>query len=329
MAIKKEEYICLSAMLRSRETKLLTNEKAQRMTFAPTFEEAAKILVDSDYVDMGKFNAEEIDEALENHFSKIIYELKRLAPDERVVDIFLAKYDYHNAKVLVKGEAVGFNNDNLFSKTGRIPYEKLEYAYKEDEYRDIPKILCEAIKSAKEVLARTSNPQKADFILDKAYFNELTSLAKEIDNDFVKAYTALLIDAANLKSFVRSKKMGKTEEFLKDALTDGGNIPVYRILQAFDGGIETLYANSPLEGAADKAEEVISGGRMTQFELEIDNSINTYLKKTHLITYGPEAVVAYLASAESEITAVRMILSCRLAGVKPENIEGRLRDMYA
>ena len=41
------------------------------------------------------------------------------------------------------------------------------------------------------------------------------------------------------------------------------------------------------------------------------------------------AVAAYLAAIEGEIQAVRMILTGRLAGVKPEAIRERLRDLYA
>ena len=40
-------------------------------------------------------------------------------------------------------------------------------------------------------------------------------------------------------------------------------------------------------------------------------------------------MTAYLAAVENEITAVRMILTGRLAGVKSEAIRERLRDLYA
>ena len=48
-----------------------------------------------------------------------------------------------------------------------------------------------------------------------------------------------------------------------------------------------------------------------------------------LVAYGEEPVVAYLAAVESEITAVRMILTGRLAGIDPQTIRERLRDLYA
>ena len=44
---------------------------------------------------------------------------------------------------------------------------------------------------------------------------------------------------------------------------------------------------------------------------------------------GEEPVIAYQAAVENEITAVRMILTGRLAGIAPGVIRERLRDLYA
>lgn len=330
MAITTENYICLSAMLRARETRLLTDEKAQRMTDAPSYEEAAKILADCGYNDMSKLNLDELGEALNAHLSSEMEEVKRFAPDKKVVDMFLLKYDYHNIKVMLKSEAMGLDAENLYSATGRISPEKLEYAYKEQSYREIEPIMAKAIVDAGEVLARTANPQKADFILDKAYFEELTSIAKELDVDFIYDYVKLLIDAANLKSYVRTFKMGKYGDFLEEVIIDGGSVSSFRLLEAGDvDAIVDLYSHSPLEEAALLAKDTIASGKMTDFEKSIDNAVSEFIKKTRLITYGPESIVSYLASVESEVTAVRMILSCRLAGVKSDTIKERLRDMYA
>ena len=57
--------------------------------------------------------------------------------------------------------------------------------------------------------------------------------------------------------------------------------------------------------------------------------MNAYLRAAKLVSYGPEAVAAYLAAVEGEITAVRMILTGRLSGAAPEAIRERLRDLYA
>ena len=330
MAIKKEDYICLSAMLRARETKLLTNEKALRCIDAASFDEAAKILVDCGYEDMSKCNSDEIVSVLSKHLAVILDELRRLSPDSKIVDLFLVKNDYHNVKSLIKGEAMNIDTKHLLSYAGRVEPEKLDFAFKEEKYSDLSKILAKALVDAKDVLAKTANPQKADFILDKAYFSELKNLAAEINNSFIDEYITFLIDTANLKSLIRCLKMGKNNDFISEVLISGGTVSTNRLLEATDGeAVFNLFEHTPLGEAAELGKDVLLGGQMTKFELACDNAVNAYLRKTRLVTYGPEAIVSYIAAAETEITAVRMILTCRLAKVKPEIIKERLRDMYA
>ena len=75
MANKKEAYLCISAMLRAREPKLLSREKAERMLDAATFEDAAKLLTDCGYEDLSQMDASQIEESLEKHRAQIFDEL--------------------------------------------------------------------------------------------------------------------------------------------------------------------------------------------------------------------------------------------------------------
>ena len=178
--------------------------------------------------------------------------------------------------------------------------------------------------------ARTANPQLSDFVLDKAYFEELRAVADKLNNAFLRNYAAVLSDSANLKSAVRTLRMGKNQDFLAEVLVDGGEIEPRRIIAAADKeGLAALYAHTVLEKAAQLGAEALSGGSMTDFERACDNAVNTTLRAAKLVSYGPEAVVAYLAAVEGEIQAARMILTGRLAGVRPQVIRERLRDLYA
>ena len=124
--------------------------------------------------------------------------------------------------------------------------------------------------------------------------------------------------------------MGKDTDFMAAALIPSGSIDISRISAAGDkDGIAALYASSRLEKAAALGAEAVSGGSMTAFELACDNAVNAYLCSAKLVSYGPEALIAYLAAVESEITAVRMILTGKREGIAPELIRERLRDMYA
>ncbi len=330
MANKKEKYLYISALLRAREPRLLTNERAERMLDAPSFDEAAKLLTDCGYPDMSGMSSPEVEETLSAHRDGIFGELGRLAPDKGLVDVFRLKYDYHNAKAIIKAEAMGTDCKRLLSDSGRIPGLKLMEYYVEEKRVQLPEILGEAIFEAKAVLNRTGNPQLADFVLDKAYFEEMDRAARSLDSSFLKGYVAVLIDSTNLKSTVRTLRMGKNQDFLMDVLIPGGNVGVGRLCAVTDkDGLAALYSRTGLERAGALGGECLDGSSMTAFELACDNAVNRYLRDAKLISYGCEPVLAYMAAVEGEITAVRMILTGRLSGVAPQVIRERMRELYA
>ena len=317
-------------MLRAREPRLLNRERAERMLDAASFEDAAKLLTDCGYPDMSQMKAGEVEQTLAERRSAIFGELDGLCPDKELVDLFKLKYDYHNAKAILKAEAMGSDCRRLLSDSGRVPGGKLLELYNEDRLARLPVILAGAMAEAKAVLARTANPQLSDFVLDKAYFDELRAVAGKVDSPFLKGYIEILTDSANLKSAVRTLRMGKNQDFLAGVLIEGGGVGVQRIAAAADkDSLAALYASTKLEKAAALGADALAGGSMTAFEQACDNAVNAYLRGAKLVSYGPEAVCAYLAAVEGEIQAVRMILTGRLAGVKPQAIRERLRDLYA
>jgi V/A-type H+-transporting ATPase subunit C len=156
--ITDKDYLFLSAMLKARETQMLTREKMDRMLAAESFADAAKLLVDGGYEDMSAADAGGIDAALARHRKEVFDEIYRLAPEKELVDVFRLKYDYHNAKVLVKAEAAGTPGEHIFSDSGRVGVRTLQDAYHEDDFRFVPLLLGKAMAEAKSVLARTGNP---------------------------------------------------------------------------------------------------------------------------------------------------------------------------
>ena len=310
----KQDYLCLSAMLRAREAKMLTGEKAERMLSAQSFEEAAKLLCDCGYEDMSTMSAKEIEQALSRRQAEMLSELGRLVPDK--------------AKTVIK---TGDTRTDLLSPCGRVKPQTVVECISADSFSALPKELAKAAASAKSILARTANPQLADFELDRACYKEMLDMAKETGSGFIVGYVKLVIDSINLRSAVRTVRMRKDADFLFAALIPGGNVDIDRVCAAStsEEALSALYANTILEKAAACGAQATAGGRMTDFEKACDNALTEYLKKAKLVAFGEEAVTAFIAAQETEITAVRMILTGRLAGIAPETIHERLRDLYA
>ena len=330
MAINKEDYLYISSLLRAREPRMLSRDKAERMLDAPGFEDAAKMLTESGYEDMSQMTVKQIETALSERRAAVFHELETLVPDTAALDLFRLKYDYHNAKVLIKSEAMHQNDASLLSNSGRIAPDVMQKRFQEDRLRDLPGELGSASEEGRALLNRSANPQLSDFLLDKAYFREMNALAEALDSDFARGYVALLADSTNLRSAVRILRMGKDIGYLREALVSGGSVSEERLIQGISGeGLASVFAGSALSKAAQLGADAVAGGTLTAFELACDNAVAGYLADAKLCSFGEESVIAYLAGTENELTAVRMILTGRLSGVPSDTIRERLRDLYA
>jgi len=327
---KRTDYLFLSTYLRAKEKELLSAEKLAALLDAPSFDEAARLLVDCGYPDMTGYNAKQVEKCLDERRNALFDEVEKLSPEKNLTEFFRLKYDYHNVKVLVKAEGAGTDGQALLSPAGRVRPQAMADAFFNDSYRFLPEPLGRVLREAKGVLARTGNPQLADFAVDRAYFAELLQTAGGLGSAFLSNYAKTLIDSANLRSAVRCVRMGKDQEFLKLGLVSGGNIGTDRLLANLSGdGLTALFGSTVFEEAAALGAEAMQGGAMTRFERACDNAVMGFLHKARMVSFGSEPVVGYLAALESDITAVRILLTGRLAGIGAERLKERLRDTYA
>lgn len=324
------DYLYLTAMLRARQPNMLSGEMLEQMLDSGSFRECTRILTEAGWPDMTEADSRTIDSLMEKRRSDIFGELAKLVPQKQVLDLFRIRYDYHNAKCLIKGEAAGTDAAALLSEAGRVDKERLVKSFLEDDFRSVPAVLGTAMREAKSVLARTGNPQLADILLDKAFYGETAEAAAAINSPYITGYVRLMTDVANLRTAVRCARMKKDSAFVESALLPGGSVRPDRVLQALASGegLTGVFDSPALKEAAALGAEAVRGGRMTAFELECDNAVNRYARDARLHGFGPEAAVGYLAAEENNITAVRMVLTGLLAGISTETLKERLRESY-
>ena len=327
--VKDTEYLFISARIRAMERRLLTAARMERMIDAPTDEDAVKVLSEIGYDEFSPASEAELSRALAAERERTFQDLYRFVPDQAVVDVFKVKYDYHNAKTVLKARAMGADAGRLLVDAGRVSAEKLAAAIQEGTLETLPGAMASAVAEAAEVLSTTGDPQRSDFILDDAYFREMLQAAEDTGSAFLKRYVEATIDAANLRSAVRSLRMHKDGAFLRRVLFAGGTIPADRVLSAALGGsLEELYRPTVFRAAAEAGTAALESGRLTAFEKACDDAVTTFVANAKGVPFGAEVVIAYLAAKEIEFTAVRIILSGRMAGISGAVIRERLRESY-
>jgi len=324
--MKDTDFLFLGSMLRAREVRMLGSERIDRMLASEEFTDVVKQLIDFGFPDMSELSISEIDLMLEERRSEFFREMSAYSYVSDILDLFRMKYDYHNVKVLVKSIGADIEAEHLLSSSGRIDPTILRDAYISGQFEDLPQPIASAFESSSGVLSRTDNPQLSDIDTDKFYFNELSALAKKLKNDFVTGYVRLLIDTANLKIIVRSSRIGRNIDFLKDTLIPDGSVGVDELLKSLEDEKPLPFDNNALDLAIRLGTSAMEGDSQTPFELACDNAVLHYVTNTKSIGFGSAPVIAYFAKIEWEITIIRMILTGKNTGISSEVIRERLRE---
>lgn len=328
---KDTDFLAVSAYVRALENSLLTAEQLEQLITAKSYEEEVKLLQSFGYGELEPKHPEAIDADLTFLRAEEIEELGSLVPDPAVLDVFKIKYDYHNIKAMLKAEAMNTSPGSMLADLGRISVEELFVAQRENDGSNLPGRLASAVYVAREVFNATRDPQLLDVAVDKWFFRDLLETAEATGSAFLVGYVKLQIDAANLRTLVRTLRMGKNEDFLRGVLFKGGEIAIEELLRVSankGNGLAELYAPTRLAAAAAEGAKAAKGEALTEFEKLCDDAQTAYLDEARLIPFGEEPVLAYLAARETEYTNLRIVLMGRMAGVPADVIRSRLRALY-
>lgn len=327
---KDTDYVYLSTRVKAMERGLLDRARAERVLAAPTEEAAARVLRECGYPDLAGVTGRALEAALARRQGELLEDLAGDLPDRTVLDLFRAQVDYHNAKVLVKAQALGTDPGRLLLAGGRYPPERLVDNFRNGKLDGYSQRFRQAVEEGREVLDATGDPQQVEFALDRACFEEAMELAIRTGSECLTGYVAVLIDAANLRAAVRASRLGKGADFLLQALVEGGNVPVSALAGARGEALAALFRGGWLAQAAAAGAAVSSpgSGPLTEFERLCDDAVTDYVREGHLIPFGLEPVAGYVYARQAEATAIRTILSGRMAGLEADTIRQRLRRTY-
>ena len=325
------DYAAVSAALHAREAKLLTQAMAERMIDAATPEESYKTLLECGYAPLERCTLENVEHALSQARRELYREVSVLAPDKRIIELFQIKYDYHNAKLALKSKRTSEDVSRLAMDCGRFDAQKVLRG----ETSAVSAAMSRAMAQAESEAGHSGDVRMAELLLDRACYEEMSALASETGSTFLKDYVSLQIDAINLRTLVRAQRMGCEDEILAAAMLPGGRMFPTQLEGARGDHLTALTHGTPLsaagelDSAGERAAKLLDGGGgLTEFERACDDALMSYLQRARRTPFGPEVVAGYLGAKEAEFTAVRTILSGKIAGLNAEDIRARLRMSY-
>ena len=279
---KDTDYLAISARIRAMENRLLNRERMERMIDARDNAEAMKILAECGYDD-----ASGLDAALAKARGEVLRDMQQSAPDPRLVEVFQIKYDYHNAKAILKAQAKGSDPAGLLLSGGRYDGVRLWEEWQRESLSGVTDAFRRAMQSAAAALEEERDPQRADLILDRACYEEMARLAKELESPFLQGYVRLAVDVANLRAAVRVHRMGREGEFLRQALLPGGNVSEQTIASSRGEALGEVFRSGPLAQAAELGGKLSQAGSgpLTGFERACDNAVTSYLAAARRVPF--------------------------------------------
>ena len=109
--LKENDFLSISARIRVLENKLLTAERMERMIDAKDVNDAAKVLGECGYPELSEVTNSALDAMLAQAQAALFADMGKAVGNEALMDVFRVKYDYHNAKTLVKAEALKLDQE--------------------------------------------------------------------------------------------------------------------------------------------------------------------------------------------------------------------------
>lgn len=317
------------------ENRLLDKTKVERMIESTSASEVLRILNETEYANVSSNvkRAEDYEEILTAELKRIYDLVYEMSPVKEIVKIMSLKYDYHNAKVLLKAKVLGKDLSSMLIKLGNLDLQEIKRKIDSDNLKSINGILGKGIQEAMKVFEETKDPQKIDIIIDKYMYEELVEINKSLNYKFIDNLVKAMIDSTNIRTLLRIKKQNKGRSFAEEVIFNGGAIDSNKLVLLLNESPEnimsrlqtTIYSSLIKEGL----EGYIATDSASLLEKLSDNYIMQLMKDSKLVTFGPERLLSYIYAKETEIKVIRIIMVGKLNNIAEEVIRERLRDIYA
>ena len=217
-------------------TRLLSQDKFVRLSECKTLVEALKVLYENGYGSgITVSNPNDYEVILRAELDSAMGALKELCYDRNALKFLLCKYDYLNAKTLMKGKYLREDFTSYCFEQANCSPRDMQDAFVKDAYGDYTKAMaeaCDAIDS--EYASGNRSPQVIDKLLDKASYKDMRRYAKRASSRLIYKLYDWQLNTTNLMLMYRFKKAGYDRDKFSDWLIDGGSLKKQQLLSLWD-----------------------------------------------------------------------------------------------
>ncbi len=321
------DYIYAVARIRSKELSLLTSQNIEQLIASKDKEECVAFLREKGW---GAQDGSDDEQAMLSYERNKTWDLIReLCKDMEKFDVFLYSNDYHNLKAAIKSVCTVDREepDNIYIKQGTVDSDLIFTCVRDKEYMLLPEGMRIAAQRAYEELLHTGDGQLCDCIVDKAALDAIYKAGKAAQDETIKTYAELTVACADIKTAFRACMMGKSYDFIYDALAECDTLDIKRMAKASSVNLDALCEYLSVTKYSQTADMLKNSP--SSFERWCDNEMIAQIKPQKYESFSIGPLVAYMIARENEIKMVRIILACKQNDFDEQIIRERLREMYA
>lgn len=313
------------------ERGLLGRSGLERLLTARTPDEFCRMLSELGWGEAS--GQSEVEELAARHVREASELMASASPDKRVTDCFGYRYDAHNLKLLLKAQALGLLGDTEslpLMSGGTVSMDAAIKAVRDGHFEAFaPEMAKEAAQLNREMVVKV-DPLAIDARLDKAMYRQIALNLRHGAPGEIRAYFASQVDMLNLLIRLRVRAMGRSGEFARRLMLEGGTVDAGKLCDAADvNDMRALYSGKDYYPRLKRAlEESEQNGDLTQVEKLMDDYLMELMRKHRYEPVSMLPLVGYLLAREREAAAVRMVMTALINRFPMDKLRERLRDMY-
>ncbi|MBG9982243.1 V-type ATPase subunit [Aerococcaceae bacterium DSM 111020] len=333
--MSQKDYTTINTLIDVYSEYLLTPTDFEDLLNASSKSALMDVLDDTEY----RIEENDLDDGtkIDRKLMDLLIQVYRFAyersPEAPLVDIFGARYMYHNLKILLKDALIGTEFDYLSIPIGRFNYDQLQHVVQTRESRSLPPEMIHWINEVHEQADDYHSTEAIDIGLDMAYFDHLKRISEDYGNEDTEAIVQAMIEFYNITTIIRAQRQDQTRSFMIEAYTSQGLFTLDEYLQIVETNDYTRWFNAfnvlPYHKGLSEQIDALNAGELSIGQLEKlkDDYLYLFFQEKRFQSEGPLKILEYIFYRELEVTNLRLVLVGRVNGLSQEQIKERMRPI--
>ena len=315
----QDKFAHICGRIRALEAHSFKKEHAERMLSAKNPEEAFQVLNETNFSDWMQewIKAEDFEKVIDYSILQTKHFLVKTSPENWIVNIIWAWYDYYNIKTAIKANLIWNSFEEISWKL--TPYWNIEFKEIKDAIFEWRSFKIERLNELKNLTSKNylknKNLQLIDAICDKHMYEYFIWKSKKLKSKILTTFYQKKIDTTNIISYLRTYK----DWYKKEFFISWGTLECSVLIKWQEEEINRMVNSKIL--SSNSINSIFTKEWYILLSSIFEEQLSNLLNITKLMVYEKEIVFAYFWKRMKESIAVRTIMVWKINSLPEDKIE--------